>query len=54
MGPGARCRGVDVRPEPDDAQWERVLRAAVACPVQAILVDHADDREAAVEFHQNM
>jgi NADPH-dependent 2,4-dienoyl-CoA reductase/sulfur reductase-like enzyme len=36
-------------PEPDDAQRERVLGAAAACPVQAILVDHVDDREAAVE-----
>lgn len=30
-------------PEPDDGQRERVLRAARACPVQAILVDHADE-----------
>ena len=36
-------------PEPGDAQRERVLGAAAACPVQAILVDHVDDREAAVE-----
>jgi ferredoxin len=26
-------------PEPDEAQRERVLRAAAACPVQAILVE---------------
>jgi NADPH-dependent 2,4-dienoyl-CoA reductase/sulfur reductase-like enzyme/ferredoxin len=32
--------------EPDDAQRERVLRAAAACPVQAILVDRIADREA--------
>jgi NADPH-dependent 2,4-dienoyl-CoA reductase/sulfur reductase-like enzyme len=36
-------------PGPGDAQRERVLGAAAACPVQAILVDHVDDREAAVE-----
>ncbi|MEV6923427.1 FAD-dependent oxidoreductase [Dactylosporangium sp. NPDC051485] len=36
-------------PQPDEAQRERVLRAAAACPVQAILVDHVDDTEAAVE-----
>ncbi|WP_432969368.1 FAD-dependent oxidoreductase [Dactylosporangium sp. CA-233914] len=36
-------------PQPDEAQRERVLRAAAACPVQAILVDHVDDQEAAVE-----
>jgi NADPH-dependent 2,4-dienoyl-CoA reductase/sulfur reductase-like enzyme/ferredoxin len=29
-------------PEPDDAQQERVLRAAAACPVQAIRVDRID------------
>ena len=34
-------------PEPDDSQQEQVLRAAAACPVQAILVDRAD-REPAV------
>ena len=26
-------------PEPDDAQQDRVLRAAAACPVQAIAVE---------------
>jgi NADPH-dependent 2,4-dienoyl-CoA reductase/sulfur reductase-like enzyme/ferredoxin len=36
-------------PEPDDAQRERVLRAAAACPVQAILVDRIGDREATAE-----
>lgn len=30
-------------PEPDDGQREQVLRAARACPVQAILVDYADE-----------
>src|SRR6516165_6133971 len=36
--------------EPDDAQQERVLRAAAACPVQAIRVDRIDatDRAAAM------
>jgi ferredoxin len=33
-------------PEPDNGQRERVLRAAAACPVQAILVNHLDDSEA--------
>jgi NADPH-dependent 2,4-dienoyl-CoA reductase/sulfur reductase-like enzyme/ferredoxin len=47
-----RMRGVEALmydPEPDDAQRERVLRAAAACPVQAILVGRVDDRQAAVE-----
>jgi NADPH-dependent 2,4-dienoyl-CoA reductase/sulfur reductase-like enzyme/ferredoxin len=37
-------------PEPDDAQQQRVLRAAAACPVQAIRVDRIDaaDRAAAM------
>ncbi|HKF19655.1 MAG TPA: FAD-dependent oxidoreductase [Candidatus Dormibacteraeota bacterium] len=30
---------------PDDAQRERVLRAAAACPVQAILVDRLESRD---------
>ncbi len=30
-------------PNPDDAQRLRVLRAAAACPVQAIMVDKLDD-----------
>ncbi|MGD1225360.1 ferredoxin [Streptomyces krungchingensis] len=34
---------------PDDAQRERVLRAAVACPVQAILVDQRKARHAPAE-----
>jgi NADPH-dependent 2,4-dienoyl-CoA reductase/sulfur reductase-like enzyme/ferredoxin len=34
-------------PEPDESQRERVLRAAAACPVQAIRVDHVGGREAA-------
>jgi ferredoxin len=29
-------------PSPDDSQREQILRAAAACPVQAILVDHKD------------
>ncbi|WP_345131957.1 FAD-dependent oxidoreductase [Dactylosporangium darangshiense] len=33
--------------EPDDAQRDRVLRAAAACPVQAILIDGIGNREAA-------
>ncbi|NJC68320.1 FAD-dependent oxidoreductase [Planosporangium thailandense] len=36
-------------PQPDDAQRERVLRAAAACPVQAILVDRIEDREATAD-----
>jgi ferredoxin len=31
-------------PNPGDSQREQVLRAAAACPVQAILVDHMDMR----------
>ena len=34
-------------PEPDEAQRERVLRAAAACPVQAIRVDRVASRDAA-------
>ncbi|MEU9456460.1 ferredoxin [Streptomyces sp. NPDC048277] len=33
-------------PTPDDAQRDRVLRAAAACPVQAILVDRLEERPA--------
>jgi ferredoxin len=29
-------------PSPDDSQREQILRAAAACPVQAILVDYKD------------
>jgi ferredoxin len=29
-------------PNPDDSQRQRVVRAAAACPVQAILVDEID------------
>src|SRR5215469_1681886 len=48
-----RMRGREAlwdNPEPDDAQQERVLRAAAACPVQAIRVDRIDstDRSAAI------
>ena len=31
---------------PDDAERVRVLRAAAACPVQAILVERLDETEA--------
>ncbi|MFF2205894.1 ferredoxin [Streptomyces sp. NPDC058145] len=33
-------------PNPDDAQRDLVLRAAAACPVQAILVDQMEARRA--------
>ncbi|WP_026257623.1 FAD-dependent oxidoreductase [Actinopolymorpha alba] len=33
-------------PEPDDAQRQRVMRAAAACPVQALRVDQIDGRDA--------
>ena len=33
-------------PNPDEAQRLRVLRAAAACPVQAILVEHPAEPEA--------
>ncbi|WP_432144745.1 ferredoxin [Streptomyces sp. bgisy084] len=36
-------------PEPDDVQREQVLRAAAACPLQAILVDQLEGQEAPVE-----
>ncbi|WP_406440526.1 ferredoxin reductase [Streptomyces sp. NBC_00631] len=36
-------------PGPDDALRERVLRAAAACPVQAILVDRLEGRRTPVE-----
>ncbi|MFF8911263.1 ferredoxin [Streptomyces olivaceoviridis] len=36
-------------PNPDDAQRSLVLRAAAACPVQAILVDWLEGRDAPVE-----
>jgi ferredoxin len=35
-------------PNPDDAQRDQVLRAAAACPVQAILVDRLEERDAPV------
>lgn len=37
-------------PNPDDAQYRRVLRAAAACPVQAILVESRtpEDQDPAV------
>ena len=36
-------------PNPDDAQRDQVLRAAAACPVQAILVDRLEGRDAPAE-----
>jgi ferredoxin len=36
-------------PNPDDAQRDQVLRAAAACPVQAILVDQLEARHAPAE-----
>lgn len=33
------------QPNPDMAQREQVLRAAAACPVQAIVIDRLDDPE---------
>ena len=33
-------------PNPDDAMHQKVLRAAAACPVQAILVEHLSGKEA--------
>ncbi|MFF8728094.1 ferredoxin [Streptomyces sp. NPDC015171] len=36
-------------PAPDEAQRDRVLRAAAACPVQAILVDQLEGRTAGLE-----
>jgi 3-phenylpropionate/trans-cinnamate dioxygenase ferredoxin reductase component len=51
LAPGVfRMRGREVLmddPEPDEGQHERVLRAAAACPVQAIRVDRIGGREAA-------
>lgn len=35
-------------PNPDDAQRLRVLRAAAACPVQAIVVDRLGEAERGV------
>jgi ferredoxin len=36
-------------PDPDDAQRDQVLRAAAACPVQAILADQLEARHAPAE-----
>ncbi|MFD4864273.1 ferredoxin [Streptomyces virginiae] len=33
-------------PTPDDTQREQVLRAAAACPLQAILVDQLEEQNA--------
>jgi NADPH-dependent 2,4-dienoyl-CoA reductase/sulfur reductase-like enzyme/ferredoxin len=38
------------KPEPDDAQQERVLRAAAACPVQAIRVERIDATDPATSL----
>ncbi|MGW7049146.1 ferredoxin [Streptomyces avermitilis] len=35
-------------PNPDDAQREQVVRAAAACPLQAILVDQLEGRDTPV------
>jgi ferredoxin len=32
-------------PGPDDAQREQILRAAAACPVQAIFIDYLSQQE---------
>lgn len=32
-------------PNPDEAERLRVMRAAAACPVQAILVDRLDEKD---------
>jgi NADPH-dependent 2,4-dienoyl-CoA reductase/sulfur reductase-like enzyme/ferredoxin len=53
LAPGVfRMRGSEVLmddPEPDEYQYDRVLRAAAACPVQAIRVDRIAGRDAARE-----
>ncbi|MGW4905938.1 ferredoxin [Streptomyces sp. NPDC004270] len=36
-------------PNPDDSRRDQVVRAAAACPVQAILVDQPDARHAPAE-----
>ncbi|SEC99828.1 Ferredoxin [Streptomyces sp. 2231.1] len=36
-------------PAPDDARRDQILRAAAACPVQAILVDRLDGRDVPAE-----
>ncbi|MGW8552183.1 ferredoxin [Streptomyces tubercidicus] len=36
-------------PNPDDVQRKQVLRAAAACPLQAILVDQLEGQDASVE-----
>ncbi|MEL5958353.1 ferredoxin [Streptomyces sp. CLV115] len=36
-------------PNPDNAQRDQVLRAAAACPVQAILVDQLEAQHAPAE-----
>jgi ferredoxin len=37
-------------PNPDDATRQKVLRAAAACPVQAILVEHLTDKAGEVTW----
>lgn len=41
--------GLMYDPNADDAQRDQVLRAAAACPVQAILVDRLEGRDAPAE-----
>jgi ferredoxin len=36
-------------PAPDEAQREQVLRAAAACPVQAVLVDQVEEPDPTAE-----
>ncbi|GGT62215.1 hypothetical protein GCM10010207_72270 [Streptomyces atratus] len=36
-------------PNPDDSQREQMERAAAACPLQAILVDQLNERDAPAE-----
>jgi ferredoxin len=40
-------------PSPDDTQRDQVLRAAAACPLQAILVDQVEGRDMAVEARRS-
>ncbi|CAM5291338.1 ferredoxin [Streptomyces hirsutus] len=40
-------------PNPDDARRDQVLRAAAACPVQAILVDQLEKRDVPAEASQS-
>jgi ferredoxin len=40
-------------PNPDESQRDQVLRAAAACPLQAILVERLADRDLAVETRRS-